>query len=1193
MAEYKLSYTASEIDKRLGKVSTNENDIKNIEKAFESSGGDTISIPNYLSGTKTIYGSYIKISDTPISMAELQNGGSYVITYIDKGTERNMSFKNTGVQNYLGNANMLQFGAFISVIADITLSGETVSAGLYADAFSYTSNTYASSLTINGYSGFATTKLKESYLPESSLVVVQNNTPSKGAIWIDTDASEEILIAEIDDDTIDPEKTWSSKKIDEEVSELNERIDNITVVDDAVKFTSQSLTDIQKEVARENIDTMSTDTIKTDIGNTLLGTIISQDCCSLGLYNFLKIMYKDYDGLIYNEVGFVHVSDKIPTYNDVLNGFSISLIDAKSFDSFLQDGFLVGLPLMNCAIPGSEVESMITSSEDGFILSQFFCVVPYDNYYFEYDNIGFLKFEKKGTYLIGAEGIFSLQINGFSFNDNKFEELSDKPFGEITKTKISADYSVVWDGNTNETISSFGALYLVSEEIIEYDKLKNSIATIEILFNNGFVGIEEVDCSKMVLFADNSYMIHETVFIVYADTTIGDIQLKKGLYLMHNDKRGYVKSFSINKKTETTTTIKKLDNKYLDVIESVDSDTLTWDGNTEGLESVDIFGDGEMYYLVNEAIPTNEEMSNGITFVIGSETHQLVAEEMVGNFYGLTPSGTEMYLVFVATVDNLTIGDTVISKKGIYICAYGDSVSLTIPGYTGFQTEKIKESYLPEHNHDISWNDVKDKPFETVGSDTLTWDGNTDGLEGIYFDVDGESVLGMVRVTDATFTKEDFANGGIIRLATETGVESEYTFISNNIFWTTDTVAIFAIYDDNDNPVFSGWISTQDNQNVDGIIVNTGMYVNASASTTEDSHLLRLVSITINGYTGFQTEKIKEKCLPEHTHSWNDLNDKPFYDEEIHMEEKTFTSEDMDGMYGCELIYDEVIIAVGDTVITTFDGVEYAHTVDTFNGNMFFGNLDLLFGLEGDGSPFVSTIAENTIYVMCLLDTEPTEHIVSFKIDHVIKLPDKYYNVVGIKTPEGGELFNEASSASGQYSHAEGWGTIASGMYSHAEGYITTASEQMCHAEGSNTTASGYYSHSEGTRTTASGQASHAEGMLCTASNSFSHAEGYNVTASGHNSHAEGVGTIAAGAYQHVQGKYNIEDTTDTYAHIIGNGGIETSRSNAHTLDWDGNAWFAGTIEGTALIINSSTSGSTKKFKVTVDDTGTLSAVEI
>ena len=32
------------------------------------------------------------------------------------------------------------------------------------------------------------------------------------------------------------------------------------------------------------------------------------------------------------------------------------------------------------------------------------------------------------------------------------------------------------------------------------------------------------------------------------------------------------------------------------------------------------------------------------------------------------------------------------------------------------------------------------------------------------------------------------------------------------------------------------------------------------------------------------------------------------------------------------------------------------------------------------------------------------------------------------------------------------------------------------------------------------------------------------------------------------------------YAHIVGNGISDTERSNAHTLDWDGNAWFAGDI---------------------------------
>ena len=49
-------------------------------------------------------------------------------------------------------------------------------------------------------------------------------------------------------------------------------------------------------------------------------------------------------------------------------------------------------------------------------------------------------------------------------------------------------------------------------------------------------------------------------------------------------------------------------------------------------------------------------------------------------------------------------------------------------------------------------------------------------------------------------------------------------------------------------------------------------------------------------------------------------------------------------------------------------------------------------------------------------------------------------------------------------------------------------------------------------------------------------------------------------------------------------------RSNAHTLDWDGNAWYAGSVEATALILKSE---SGKRFKITVNDNGELSTVEI
>jgi hypothetical protein len=154
--------------------------------------------------------------------------------------------------------------------------------------------------------------------------------------------------------------------------------------------------------------------------------------------------------------------------------------------------------------------------------------------------------------------------------------------------------------------------------------------------------------------------------------------------------------------------------------------------------------------------------------------------------------------------------------------------------------------------------------------------------------------------------------------------------------------------------------------------------------------------------------------------------------------------------------------------------------------------------------------------------------------------------------------YDEAGKLLGVYAQAFGVNTIASGAESHAEGYGTIASGDCSHAEGAGTKASGDWSHAEGIDTTASNSKSHVEGYGAKASGEISHAEGSRTTASGVISHAEGWGTVASGEYQHVQGKNNISDTTS--AHIVGNGTAADSKSNAHTIDWLGNAWFAGDV---------------------------------
>lgn len=131
---------------------------------------------------------------------------------------------------------------------------------------------------------------------------------------------------------------------------------------------------------------------------------------------------------------------------------------------------------------------------------------------------------------------------------------------------------------------------------------------------------------------------------------------------------------------------------------------------------------------------------------------------------------------------------------------------------------------------------------------------------------------------------------------------------------------------------------------------------------------------------------------------------------------------------------------------------------------------------------------------------------------------------------------------------AVGEGAIASSRNSIAIGRDLTADGNCSFAQGSYNLAYGEDSHAEGRNTIAKGDYSHAEGS------------GTETYIMAYASHAEGFGSKASSNYQHVQGKYNIEDANDKYAHIVGNGKNDDNRSNAHTLDWNGNAWFAGDV---------------------------------
>lgn len=245
---------------------------------------------------------------------------------------------------------------------------------------------------------------------------------------------------------------------------------------------------------------------------------------------------------------------------------------------------------------------------------------------------------------------------------------------------------------------------------------------------------------------------------------------------------------------------------------------------------------------------------------------------------------------------------------------------------------------------------------------------------------------------------------------------------------------------------------------------------------------------------------------------------------------------------------------IGDEYTVTFDGETNTYTAVDIDGVIGIASSSPEEVFNGNGWECYAT---DGVLMLSTMDASligaHSISIIKTKFTH--KIDNKYINFKMDKTNPVGEgtfsLNRKEGSSIGEYSFAEGNYTTASGNYSHAEGYGTVASGGSSHAEGQQTTASGAYSH------------------------------------------AEGLGTIAASRNQHVQGKWSVEDSNNVYAHIIGGGAGKTNRKNIHTVDWDGNAWYAGNVEGKVLILTSSTTSSTKRFKITVDDTGTLTATEV
>ena len=465
--------------------------------------------------------------------------------------------------------------------------------------------------------------------------------------------------------------------------------------------------------------------------------------------------------------------------------------------------------------------------------------------------------------------------------------------------------TILFDGTTSgkEGVQFEGMqpLYRISDAVCTWEELSSG----HIQMKNGEDVFNAVigEVGGVEILADNVFMPDALpIYVVLEDNAVlSEVYIfpKKGIYapeyLLAESVTG-----SITIPDSTTTAIKTLDKKFLppshqfgEETITIKGDTLTWDGNTDGLVSVNFGAD---VYRVSEVTPTMADLTGGAIVKWSSQTEGSECTTENGllrePISGIIMLNGGAVVIIDKSLDGTDIGNGEPLKAGTYFAHDGGEYneSLTIPGYNGFETtttvvKKIPPKYLPEHLQFGTETKV-------VEGDTLIWDGNTEG-KVIASDT-------FVKISNVVLTSDDLENGYkfscVFDGVTEERELTEYERPNNDMLVICDGGVIC--------------VST-DGASIDEFVFpEKGIYI--GLGYTEASP----VSLTIHGYTGFKTttsvvKKISPKYLPEG----------------IGYSEKTVilpeTTVEIDVEQGNGVIPYDFILEEGKEYTVKYNGVEY------------------------------------------------------------------------------------------------------------------------------------------------------------------------------------------------------------------------------------------------------------------------------
>ena len=442
--------------------------------------------------------------------------------------------------------------------------------------------------------------------------------------------------------------------------------------------------------------------------------------------------------------------------------------------------------------------------------------------------------------------------------------------------KENSGGGITWDGNTE------GLIYGYDDALICW-KISDNVPTMEEALKGGYYKLSDSNVkhpitSDMIepypngdprVYSIKDAKLNESTFTftgmmcyVALEDHIGQ-DMENGLYWLSSEKGIYTADPAFFNGTHITelflngihqelkeVTFVESTTKYYPTIEaiiepednedsgSVESEDLTWDGNTAGLITANYFED--TICRISGDVPTLEAaQAGGYVKISGREdkipfTSSNVQASPFDGLYFIeiseqTDTGIRgVYILFIVTRDNFTSGGAnlvTIPKKGIYV----------------LKPKAAEDPYLTLLHID-GYKFGSGGSNTGGGSDTLTWNGEIESLTSATLDG-----IPIYKISSGAPSMTEAQNGGVF---TTTSITTETAFTSSDVRQFSDDGLVYAMTLGSSAQLL---VITKDNCEVifDGEVVATiaekGTYVPSPDIIPE-----YVTKIRIDGYYGFE-----------------------------------------------------------------------------------------------------------------------------------------------------------------------------------------------------------------------------------------------------------------------------------------------------------------------------------------------------